>query len=223
VPGRPTWRFEREAWKEGYRLVAGLDEAGRGCLAGPVVAAAVVLDPSRRLAGVDDSKRLTARQRETLYGKILSHARAWGVGVVEASEIDRTDILAATRQAMGQAVRALGPAPDFLLTDAVDLSGCGAPCRALIGGDRLSLSIAAASILAKVTRDRRMEEADGVFPGYGFARHKGYGTAEHLEELRRRGPCAIHRKTFYGVSIWQPPLPFGGDGVAGVTEGPDAS
>ena len=220
MPGRPTWRYEREAWKAGYRAVAGVDEAGRGCLAGPVVAAAVVLDPSRRLTGVDDSKRLTVRQRELHYGKILSLARAWGVGIVEASDIDRTDILAATRQAMGEAIRALREPADFLLTDAVALAGCGAPARPLIGGDRRSLSIAAASILAKVTRDRRMVEADGEFPGYGFARHKGYGTRDHLEAIRRNGPCPLHRRTFFGVTVWQPSLPL--PGPAPEREGPDA-
>lgn len=222
MPGRPTWRYEREAWRAGYAFVAGVDEAGRGCLAGPVVAAAVVLDPSRRLAGVDDSKRLTARQREDLYARILVRARAWGIGVVEASDIDRTDILAATRQAMGEAIRALAARPDFLLTDAVALAGCGAPYRALIGGDRRSVTIAAASILAKVTRDRRMIESESQYPGYGFARHKGYATRDHLAAIRRQGPCPIHRTTFYGVTAWQPSLPLP-DATAGSAEGPDAS
>jgi len=208
VRRKPTWHFERAAWKEGFRQVAGLDEVGRGCLAGPVVAAAVVLDPVRRVRGIDDSKRLTARQRERLYGEIVLASRSWAVAFVGSEEIDRTNILRATRKAMLEAVRSLPHAPDCLLVDAVDLTGCGLPCHSIIHGDGRSVSIAAASVLAKVTRDRFMVEADTRYPGYGFASHKGYGTRLHMEALRSKGVTPLHRVTFYGVGSFQPALPL---------------
>ena len=208
MPGKPTWRLEREAWRSGYRRVAGLDEAGRGCLAGPVVAAAAVLDPSWKLVGVDDSKPLGRRKRERLYEQILRGAWSWSVALVCPQEIDRTDILSATLHAMGEATRLLPRPADFLLVDALELRGCGVPYRPVIGGDRLSVSIAAASIIAKVTRDTYMEEADSRFPGYGFALHKGYGTRAHLAALRAMGITPLHRRSFSGVGTHQHRLPF---------------
>ncbi len=191
-------------WDLGLRRVAGLDEAGRGPWAGPVTAAAVVLpagdDCLRALVGVDDSKRLTPRRREALAPVIKSVAVAWGVGMAESGEIDRLGIVPATRLAMERALGALGLAPQALLIDAVRLPGVTFPQRSLIHGDALSLSIAAASILAKVARDRLMVEMDGQYPGYGFARHKGYGTRVHAEALARLGPCPIHRRSFAPVA-----------------------
>ena len=197
-PG-PDWRFERTAWDLGYEAVAGLDEAGRGSLAGPVAAAAVILDPSRPIAGIDDSKKLTPRRREELYREIVASARAWSVALVDAREIDRINILQATIRALTEATLRLGAGADFLLIDAVPLPGAGKPFQAIIGGDGKSFSIAAASILAKVSRDRLMRRADRIYPGYGFERHKGYGTPEHLEAIARLGPTPLHRRSFRGV------------------------
>lgn len=193
------YRFERAAWRRGITRVAGVDEAGRGPLAGPVVAAAVVLEPGARIAGVDDSKRLVPEARRRLFDVI--HARAVGVGVavVDHVTIDRINILEATRLAMGQALAALGVEPELVLTDYVTVPGLRYPQRNLVEGDRRSASVAAASIIAKVTRDRIMEAADREFPVYGFGRHKGYPTPEHREALERHGPCALHRRTFAGI------------------------
>jgi ribonuclease HII len=199
VPVDPDDAFECEAWTRGFRLVAGVDEAGRGPLAGPVVAAAVVLPRRCRLEGLRDSKLLNERQRERLYTQLLSVAVDIGVGVVEAEVIDALNILEATRLAMVQAVRHLVPAPDYLLLDAVVLAGVTAEQRAVIKGDRLCRSIAAASVVAKVVRDRLMARAHLRYPQYGFLAHKGYGTAEHLRQLRRFGPCALHRRSFAPV------------------------
>lgn len=220
-PGRavqitPTFREELELTKAGHRRVAGIDEAGRGPWAGPVVAGAVILpddwlswqrpevpagkrprwrdmDPR---ALVRDSKLLSAEQRESLYGVITAAAISFGVGVVSAEKIDALGIVGATKQAMREAIAALGRRPNALLVDAVDLSETGLPCKAIIDGDALCGSVAAASIVAKVTRDRLMLEMDRQYPGYGFARHKGYGTREHLHALSLLGPCPIHRRTF---------------------------
>ncbi len=194
------YRYERAAWRSGLTHVAGVDEAGRGPLAGPVVAAAVILDPERRIKGLDDSKLLTPARREVLFAEILEHARGVGTGIVDPQTIDRVNILEATRLAMGEALGKLSPCPDLVLIDALRLPRADYPQRALVHGDRRSASIAAASIVAKVTRDRLMLEADRRFPEYGFDRHKGYPTPEHLRALRRYGPCPLHRQTFHGVS-----------------------
>jgi ribonuclease HII len=183
--------------------VAGLDEAGRGPLAGPVVAAAVVLGPGTRITGVDDSKRLTPEERESLYPVIHARAVAVGVGVVDAETIDRVNILQATRRAMGLALGSLGLEPELVLTDFVALDGLRCPQRNLVNGDQRSATVAAASIIAKVTRDRMMAEADREFPQYGFGRHKGYATLEHLAALIMHGPCPLHRRTFNGVIVQQ--------------------
>jgi ribonuclease HII len=186
--------------RRGARAIAGLDEAGRGPLAGPVVAAAAMLPWPCRWLGMDDSKRLTADQRERWAGIIRCEAVAVGVGIVPAARIDAVGILAATWEAMSQALADLKVRPDHLLVDgplrvpAVDI-----PQTALIDGDARSLSVAAASVVAKVTRDRMMKELHERYPQYGFARHKGYGTREHLAALQRHGPCRIHRESFRGV------------------------
>ena len=199
MPRDPDDAFECEAWVRGFRRVAGVDEAGRGPLAGPVVAAAVVLPRRCRLEGLRDSKLLSERQREHLYARLLTAAVDIGVGVVDAEVIDELNILEATRLAMAQAVRHLTPSPDYLLLDAVLLPGIAAEQRAVIKGDRLCRSIAAASIVAKVLRDRLMARAHVRYPQYGFLAHKGYGTAEHLRQLQRYGPCDLHRRSFAPV------------------------
>ncbi len=183
--------------------MAGLDEAGRGPLAGPVVAAAVVLPPGTRIRGVDDSKRLEPERREELYEVIRTRALGIGVGLVDAPTIDRVNILQATRRAMGMALGALGLEPELVLTDFVALDGLRCPQRNLVEGDRRSATVAAASIIAKVTRDRMMAEADREYPAYGFGRHKGYATLEHLAALMMHGPCPLHRRTFSGVVLQQ--------------------
>lgn len=192
-------RFEKEIYREGYLRVAGIDEVGRGALSGPVLAAAVILDPARIPNGIDDSKKLSVEKRETLFADILQTAVAWGIGQVDSEFIDQEDILKATRRAMTEAVRQLSPGADFLLIDAVQLHSVDLPQKAIIKGDTLSVSIAAASIVAKVTRDRIMMEYDRIYPQYCFGQNKGYGTREHLESLRRFGPSPIHRKTFRPV------------------------
>lgn len=196
----PTDEFEAEARRCGFRRIAGLDEAGRGPLAGPVVASAVVLPARCRLAGVDDSKQLSERDRERCYETIMARAVAVGIGSASSEEIDRLNILEATRLAMQRAVAAISPPPDLLLIDAVALPGLSLPGRSIIKGDALSLSIAAASIIAKVTRDRLMAEYDRIYPHYRFLSHKGYGTGEHLQRLAAHGPCPIHRRTFAPVA-----------------------
>ena len=198
-PPSAPYHYEARAWKTGVSRLAGIDEAGRGPLAGPVVAAAVIIGPERRIKGLADSKLLTAEQREALFHLISERAIAVGVGIVDHETIDRINILQATRLAMTDALARLTVAPDFVITDFVSLSGLGCPQRNLIDGDARCASVAAASIIAKVTRDRLMLEADRAFPEYGFARHKGYGTPEHLAALDRWGPCPLHRRSFSGV------------------------
>lgn len=195
----PTDCFEAEARRRGYRLVAGADEAGRGPLAGPVVAAAVILPRRFALPGLNDSKQVAEEKRERLYEAITARALAWGVGQASAEEIDDLNILEATRLAMGRAIRALSVRPDFLLTDALALPDVPVPQRPIVKGDGLSLSIAAASILAKVTRDRVMADCHRRFPRYHFHVHKGYPTPEHLKLLAEHGPCDIHRRSFRPV------------------------
>lgn len=193
------YHFESAAWRRGISRLAGVDEAGRGPLAGPVVAAAVVLAPGARIAGVDDSKRLMPEERRRLFDMIRERAVGVGIGIVDHLTIDRINILEATRLAMGQALGALGLEPELVLTDYVTVPGLRCPQRNLVEGDRRSASVAAASIIAKVTRDRIMEEADREYPLYGFGRHKGYGTPEHRMALEQHGPCALHRRTFAGI------------------------
>lgn len=192
---------EMALYAEGYCHIAGLDEAGRGSWAGPVVAAAAILpidqpDLAQHLEGVRDSKQLTPRQRERLYPIIESAAWAVEVGIVPPEKIDEVGIVPATRQAMGLAIVQLNPPPDFLLIDYLNLPGLPTSQKSITHGDALSLSIAAASIVAKVTRDRLMVELDAQYPGYGFARHKGYGTRQHRESLFRLGPSPIHRLSY---------------------------
>jgi ribonuclease HII len=179
--------------------VAGLDEAGRGPLAGPVVAAAVILDPGRRVRGLADSKLLSAERREELFAAIYQRAIAVGIGIVDHVTIDRVNILQATKRAMAEAIAALAVAPELVITDFVAVPALACPQRNIVDGDARCATVAAASIVAKVTRDRLMLEADKQFPEYGFARHKGYGTADHLAALDRHGACPIHRRSFSGV------------------------
>jgi ribonuclease HII len=192
--------FESQAHAEGFRFVAGVDEVGRGCLAGAVVAAAVVLDLSKPLPeGLNDSKKLTAKKRETIAEEIRTNALTYAIAQIEADEIDRINILQATKKAMIAAVGKLNPAADFLLIDAVQLKELSLPQKAIIHGDAISASIAAASIIAKTYRDNLMSELDKIYPEYGFARHAGYGTKAHFEALKNHGACPLHRKTFRGV------------------------
>ncbi|CDM64549.1 ribonuclease HII [Pyrinomonas methylaliphatogenes] len=192
--------FEEEARAAGFRLIAGLDEVGRGALAGPVVAAAVILDPCAPLPdGLDDSKRLSPAERERIAEELKRTAIAIGIGEVSAEEIDRINILQATRRAMMIALHRLDPRPDYLLIDGMRLPGSGLAQRAIVGGDAISASIAAASVIAKTWRDRLMRECDALYPAYGFASHVGYGTRAHLEALRIHGPCPLHRRSFRGV------------------------
>jgi ribonuclease HII len=197
----PLLSEELQSWRRGLRRVAGVDEAGRGPMAGPVVAAAVVLDPSDVAswwAELRDSKLLSAPVRERLAEAICRDAEV-GVGVVGPDVIDAVGITVATCQAMRQALEELRPAPDHILVDGRPQRHLGTPHKALVGGDRRCLSIAAASIVAKVERDRLMVEYERLFPGYGFARHKGYPTADHARALARLGPCAIHRRSWAPV------------------------
>jgi ribonuclease HII len=192
-------RHERELRLAGFSHVAGIDEVGRGCLAGPVVAAAVILPERPRLKGLRDSKVLPRARREALYELILDRADAIGVGCVEVETIDRINILQATKLAMRQAVERLPVAPDHLLIDALRLPSVHLPQRPIIDGDAISASIAAASVVAKVTRDRICDEMDERYPAYGFRRNKGYGTPRHLHALNDAGPCEWHRRSFAPV------------------------
>jgi ribonuclease HII len=191
-------RYERDARQHGWQRIAGLDEAGRGSLFGPVMAAAVILNPRRRIVGLDDSKKLTADRRRELAPRIREHALAWAVAEIEASRIDAWNIYQASRQAMMAAVSQLFPLPDYLLLDAIEID-LPIEQKALIHGDARSVSIAAASILAKVERDQRMQEYDQLYPQYGLAQNKGYGTPDHLEALQRHGPSPLHRFSYSPV------------------------
>ncbi|MFQ5597112.1 MAG: ribonuclease HII [Nitrospiria bacterium] len=191
--------FEQSLFSYGYRRICGIDEAGRGPLAGPVVAAAVILPTDCRIPGLRDSKKLTARQRERFFEEITQKAVSFGIGIVESRTIDKINIYRATLLAMRRSVDALRARPDYLLIDAMPLPDIDICQESIIRGDDLSLSIAAASVIAKVTRDRLMLRFHTCYPAYGFDRHKGYGTRDHLEKIREYGPCRIHRKTFRGV------------------------
>jgi len=205
--------------------ICGLDEAGRGSLFGPVVAAAVVLNPRRRIVGLDDSKKLTADRRVELAPRIREHALAWAVAEIDASRIDAWNIHQASRQAMMAALANIRPAPDYLLLDAFGLPDVQIEQKALIHGDARSVSIAAASILAKVERDRLMDDFDQLYPQYGLATNRGYGTPDHLEALRRYGPTPLHRFSYapvresmcWAVNATQEALPLAVDDAAGAT------
>ena len=208
-------RFERAARQLGWTRIAGLDEAGRGALFGPVVAAAVILNPKRRIVGLDDSKKLTPERRAELAPRIREHALAWAVAEMDAQRIDAWNIYQASRQAMTAALEMLGVRPDYLLLDAMQLDVL-IEQKSLIKGDTKSVSIAAASILAKTHRDSRMEEWDTIYPQYGLARHKGYATSDHLEALRVHGRTPLHRHSCapvresgcWAVGAVQEPLPL---------------
>lgn len=197
---QPTELFESEARRRGYRRIAGLDEAGRGPLAGPVAAAAVILPRGFFLFSLDDSKLLEESARDALYDQIMARAVGVGLGWATPEEIDRINILEATRLAMTRAVACLSPAPDYLLLDAISLPAVACPQRPIIKGDGLSVSIAAASVIAKVSRDRLMRDEHRRYPAYGFDIHKGYPTPDHLRSLVLHGPCAIHRRSFRPVA-----------------------
>lgn len=201
---RCTLLYEKKAWALGARLVAGVDEVGRGSLFGAVVAAAVILDPEYRIRGLRDSKLLLPERRQVLAERIREHAIAFSVAAVDAARIDQINIYHASRLAMREAVLALQPLPDYLLIDALKLD-CELPQRPIIHGDALSASIAAASILAKVERDRMVCEWDPIFPAYGLASNKGYSTPRHIAALREHGPSPLHRQSF--APVWNAPVP----------------
>jgi ribonuclease HII len=200
-------RFERRLYRQGINRIAGIDEAGRGPLAGPVVAAAVMLPPNFRLCGLNDSKQLSCAARESYYDALVSNpAVAFGIGMASVVEIDQLNILRASHLAMQRAVSGLASVPEHLLVDGLPVPAFSLPQTAIVDGDARSFSIAAASVIAKVTRDRMMISWHEEFPVYEFARNKGYGTPEHLEKLRWHGPCLLHRRTFAPVA--QTYLPF---------------
>lgn len=191
--------FEDAARAQGYQIIAGLDEVGRGPLAGPVVAAAVVLPPAHKIKGVNDSKKLSPRQREKFFDLIFEEAQEIGLGIIEAGEIDRLNIWRATQKAMEEAIKNLPTLPDFLLIDGNHCLAIPLAQKAIPKGDQRCQSIAAASIVAKVTRDRLMARYHETYPQYNFARHKGYATKEHLQAIRRYGCCPLHRQSFKPV------------------------
>ncbi len=197
---RPDLRHERKLWKTGIEVVAGVDEAGVGPMAGPVVAAAVIFAPEKFIRGVHDSKQLTAEQRDELFGAINKGALAVGIGVAEVGEIDQLNIFWATMLASERAVEALGCVPGHVLVDGRKIPGLKLAQTRIVGGDRKSFCIAAASIIAKVTRDRIMVDFDARHPGYGFAKHKGYCTRDHFDALKKLGPSPIHRRSFAPVA-----------------------
>ena len=190
------YAYERAAAQAGHLVVAGVDEAGRGPLAGPVAAAAVILPQECELPRLNDSKKLSSAMREELFAQIVASAVSYHVSFIDAETIDRINVLQATRMGMYEAIAMLSPSPEEVLIDAVELPKLRMPSKSIIKGDAKSASIAAASILAKVTRDRLMETYDREYPNYGFAKHKGYGTCEHIEAIRKHGICPLHRKSF---------------------------
>jgi ribonuclease HII len=199
--GHPNLRYERKLWRAGVQVVAGVDEAGVGPMAGPVVAAAVIFEPEVFIKGVNDSKQLLAEQRVELYPQIQQRARAIGVGIAYTGEIDELNIFWATMAASERALLALAQAPEHVLVDGRRIPALKLPQTKIVGGDRKSFCIAAASIIAKVTRDRMMVEYDAEYPNYGFAQHKGYCTADHFAALERLGPTPIHRRSF--APVWE--------------------
>ena len=198
--GKIGWELEKTAISQGFSIIAGIDEVGRGCLAGPVVAAACILDPAKRVPdGLNDSKKLTPNSRRRSAEELKLTAKAWAIGIAGAEEIDRVNILEATKLAMQRAIESLSIRAEFLLIDSVKLKGIGRPFISVNKGDELSFSIAAASVIAKTFRDQLMAEMDKKYPGYGFAKHFGYGTKMHLEAIKKNGPTEIHRMTFRRV------------------------
>lgn len=189
--------FENKLYSEGLKYIAGIDEAGRGPLAGPVVVGIAIMKPDSFIEGVNDSKKISEKKRELLYEQITNEAIDWSVGIVDQNEIDEINILNATKKALHMAITNLKIKPDRILVDALEhIDTCGIPYTPIIKGDAKVYSISAASIIAKVTRDRMMKEYDEIYPEYGFAGHKGYGTAKHIQAIKAYGPCPLHRKTF---------------------------
>lgn len=189
--------FENKLYSEGLKYIAGIDEAGRGPLAGPVVVGIAIMKPDSFIEGVNDSKKISEKKRELLYEQITNEAIDWSVGIVDQNEIDEINILNATKKALHMAITNLKIKPDRILVDALEhIDTCGIPYTSIIKGDAKVYSISAASIIAKVTRDRMMKEYDEIYPEYGFAGHKGYGTAKHIQAIKAYGPCPLHRKTF---------------------------
>ncbi|PSC70258.1 ribonuclease HII [Micractinium conductrix] len=225
LPSTASREFEEELWAQGYKLVAGVDEAGRGPLAGPVVAAACVVPPHVSIVGIDDSKKLSAEQREALYEQLTGHPDIlWAAQVVDAGEIDTINILQAALKAMEGAAGALAQRPDFVLVDGNRLPKGLDPerSRTLVKGDSRCFCIAAASVIAKVTRDRIMEQYHEQWPQYNFAGHKGYCVPEHVEAVRKHGPCPVHRRTFAPIKHWFPLEPADGDDDGGKKAGKGA-
>ena len=191
------YTFERELLNKGITLIAGIDEAGRGPLAGPVVVGIAIMPENSMIEGVNDSKKVSEKKREKLYDLITQEAIAWNVGIADQNEIDEINILNATKLALTRAIDGLKIKPDLILVDALtNINTLGIPYKSIIKGDAKEYSIAAASILAKVTRDRMMREYDEIYPQYGFSGHKGYGTAKHIAAIKEYGPCILHRKSF---------------------------
>ena len=189
--------FENKLYQSGTKLIAGIDEAGRGPLAGPVVVGLVIMKPDSFIEGINDSKKVLEKKREILYEKIIEEAVDWSVGIVDQKEIDEINILNATKKALKKAIMDLNVKPERIVVDALEnIDTCGIPYTSIIKGDAKIYSISAASIIAKVTRDRIMKEYDEVYPEYGFSGHKGYGTAKHIEAIKQYGLCPIHRKSF---------------------------
>lgn len=190
-------KIEKEIYNTGVEKICGIDEAGRGPLAGPVVVAAVIMPRESFIEGVNDSKKVSEKKRETLYEKIINEAIAWGVGIIEQKEIDEINILNATKKGLTMAIKELKVKPDRIIVDALDrIDTLGIPYTPIIKGDAKCYSIAAASIIAKVTRDRIMRQWDEIYPMYGFEKHKGYGTAMHMQAIREYGLCPLHRRSF---------------------------
>ena len=190
-------KTELEFYSKNIKLIAGIDEAGRGPLAGPVVVASVILPKDSMIEGVNDSKKISEKKREKIYEKILEEAISYGIGIIYQDEIDQINILQATKKGLNMAIKQMNIKPEFILVDALNgIDTEKIPYQSIIKGDAKCYSIAAASIIAKVTRDKIMKEWDKIYPEYGFAKHKGYGTAKHIEALKKIGPCSIHRKSF---------------------------
>ncbi len=189
--------MEENLHKKGFEYICGIDEAGRGPLAGPVVVASVIMPKDSKIEGVNDSKKVSEKRREKLYDEITSEAIAWGVGIIDQKEIDEINILNATKKGLTLSLKELSKKPDLILVDALEkIDTLGIPYEAIIKGDAKCYSIAAASIIAKVTRDRIMKEYDKVYPEYGFEKHKGYGTKMHIDAIKTYGICELHRKSF---------------------------